>query len=126
MEGQVIARLDDAQVRPREDEARAATNAQARARHATRLGAAGNFAAEPAASRTVDDRCDGAFAKRSLTAAGGPDAAAGRSRLAELNRDAYARLAKPAPLPTTRTAGASRSAGGGGGASQRSGSISRR
>jgi HlyD family secretion protein len=99
-EGQVIARLDDAQVRAREDEARAAlTNAQAKGQAARdQIGVlqetllqnqlqAGQSATD-ADGRVRQAQADLTAAEAELTQ---QQAAL---RLAEFNRDAYARLAK--------------------------------
>ena len=98
--GQVIARLDDAQVRAREDEARAAlTNAQAKGQAARdQIGVLQETLHQnqlQAGQSTTD--ADGRVrqAQADLTAAEA-DLTQQQSalRLAEFNRDAYARLAK--------------------------------
>ncbi|HXR10246.1 MAG TPA: biotin/lipoyl-binding protein, partial [Candidatus Acidoferrales bacterium] len=98
--GQVIARLDDAQVRAREDEARAAlTNAQAKAQAARdQIGVLQETLLQnqlQAGQSTTD--ADGRVrqAQADLTAAEADlTQQQAALRLAEFNRDAYARLAK--------------------------------
>ena len=99
--GQVIARLDDAQVRAREDSARAALAERAgkiagRARSNRRP--AGTVAAEPTADGPIGHGCARAACgrrKADLTAAEADLAQQQAAlRLAEFNRDAYTRLAK--------------------------------
>lgn len=98
--GQVIARLDDAQVRAREDEARAAlTNAQAKGQAARdQIGVLQELLVQNQlqASQSTTD-ADGRVrqAQANLTAAEADlTQQQAALRLAEFNRDAYARLAK--------------------------------
>ena len=99
-EGQVIARLDDAQVRAREDQARAAlTNAQAKGQAARdQIGVLQETLLQnqlQAGQSTTD--ADGRVrqAKADLTVAEADlTQQQAALRLAEFNRDAYARLAK--------------------------------